>query len=126
MAKNTRGVKEFTREQKLSKENKMLKRELAHLRKQISRLDVDRFETMKEMCNDYQESERLQENLGNPTSNLEALQKEWLCRDCQTGILEICLYSKLGQTHYFRRCNNCPKRTKGQRYTAEVKGIIKK
>ncbi len=127
VAKNTRGSKEFTREQRLIKENRQLKRELAHLRKQITRIDVDRFETIKEMVTDYQEAERLQENLGNPNSNIEALKKQWECRDCGTGTLEISLYSKMGQTFYYRKCNNCPKRTKGQRYDSNsVKGIIKK
>lgn len=128
MAKNTRGTKEFTREQRLIKENRQLKRELAHLRKQIARIDVDRLETVKEMVADYQEAERLQENLGNPNSNIEALKKEWACKEtgCE-GYLEITLYSKLGTTQYYRKCNSCLNRTKGQRYDSNsVKGIIRK
>jgi len=125
VSKNTRGVKEFTREQRLSKENKQLKRELNHLRKQIARLDVDRFETMKRLS-DQDESERFEENVGSVNSNIEDLKKEWSCRACESGWLEITIYSKVGETFYFRKCSNCFKRTKGQRYTANVRGIIKK
>ena len=125
MSKNTRGIKEFTREQKLSKENRQLKQELKHLRKQIARLDGDRFETLRQMCADNEESQRFQESI--PNSNTEALKKDWACNGVGcTGYLEISLYSKLGQTYYFRKCNNCSNRTKGKRYDSEsVKGIIK-
>ena len=128
MGKSKRSDKEFTREQRLIKENRQLKRELAHLRKEISKLDVDRLETVKEMVAAYQEAERLQENLGNPNSNIEPLKKEWACKEpgC-SGYLEITLYSKLGITNYYRKCNSCNNRTKGKRYdSSSVKGIIKK
>ena len=128
MGKTTRGLKEFTREQRLSKENRQLKQELKHLRKQIARLDGDRFETLRQMCVDSEENQRLQESLGPVSSSLDSLKKDWACnRDNCTGYLEINLYPKLGLTHYYRACNSCPNRTKGKRYDEEsVKGIIKK
>lgn len=127
MGKTTRGIKEFTREQKLIKENRQLKRELAHLRKQIARLDGDRFETLKQIVAESEESQRFQENMGPISSNIETLKKDWACRECATGFLEIVLYSKLGSTQYYRKCNSCNHRTKGKRYDSEsVKGIIKK
>lgn len=128
MGKATRGIKEFTREQRLSKENKQLKQELRHLRKQIARLDASQFETMKQMCNDYEDSERFQESIGEISSNIEEMRKQWACDLCKVGFLEITLYSKLGETHYFRSCNGsgCNNRTKGQRYDkTSVKGIIR-
>jgi hypothetical protein len=125
VAKNTRGVKEFTREQKLIKENRQLKRELAHLRKQISRLDLEGIEAAKQICFDEEEKQKLNEELGSPISSIEALRKEWECKECHLGWLEITLYSKINQTFYYRKCNNCTNRTKGQRYDSEsVKGII--
>lgn len=126
MSKNTRAVKEFTREQRLIKENRQLKRELAHLRKQISRLDLEGLEATKQMCFDHEEKQKLNEELGEPNSNLEALKKEWACKEPNcTGYLEITLYSKLGSTNYYRKCNLCNNRTKGQRYGQSVKGILK-
>ena len=127
MGKTKYGIKEFTREQRLIKENRQLKRELSHLRKQISRLDLEGLEAAKQMCFDQEEKERLNENVGEINSNLEALKKEWACSKCSSGWLEITLYSKLGVTNYYRKCNNCDNRTKGQRYDSEsVKGIIVK
>lgn len=126
MGKSKRSDKEFTREQRLSKENRQLKKELAHLRKQISRLDGDRFETLRQMCEDSEERERFQESVGPVNSNIETLKKEWACHSCSVGWLEITLYSKLGISHYYRKCNSCDYRTKGQRYdSSSVKGIVK-
>lgn len=126
MGRSKRGDKEYTKEQRLVKENRQLKQELAHLRKQISRLDVNRFETVREMCADYEEKQRFEENVGPIGQNLESLKKEWSCRDCKVGWLEIILYSKLGQTFYYRKCNSCDNRTRGQRYDENsVKGLKK-
>lgn len=124
MGKSRRGSKEITREQKLIKENRQLKRELAHLRKQIARVDLDRFETLRQMVTDQEEAQRLQDSV--PISNTEALKKEWACKECTGGVLEIVLYPKLGQTFYYRACSNCDNRTQGQRYGETVRGIIKK
>jgi hypothetical protein len=127
MGKSRRGSKEYTKEQALAKENAQLKRELSHLRKQIARIDLDRYETVSKMCADYQEKERFEENIGEPSNSLEQLKKEWSCHGCGEGWLEITVYSKLGQTWYFRKCNNCRKRTVGKRYDSDsVKGIFHK
>jgi hypothetical protein len=125
MGKSKRSDKEFTKEQRLSKENRELKRELGHLRKQITRLDGDRFETLRQMIVDQEETQRFQENI--PSSNMKELKREWACQkeNCN-GFLEIVLYSKLSQTYYYRACNACSHRTPGKRYDTEVKGIIKK
>lgn len=127
MARNTRGAKEFTREQRLIKENRQLKRELGHLRKQISRLNLEELEAAKQVVFDCEEKERLNLELGEPGSNLEDLKKEWACKEPNcSGYLEITLYSKLGLTFYFRKCSVCKNRTKGQRYdSSSVRGIVK-
>lgn len=127
VGKSTRGIKEFTREQKLSKENKQLKKELAHLRKQISRLDGDRVETLREMVADQEEKERFEDSMGPISTSSENLKKDWACNkpNC-SGYLEIVLYTKLSLTHYYRKCSECFNRTGGQRYNADsVKGILK-
>jgi hypothetical protein len=129
VAKNTRGVKEFTREQRLAKENIQLKRELSYLRKQISRLDLEGLEAAKQALFDREEKERISEDLGDSNSNLEQLKKTWKCNSCQNGWLEITTYHKAGETWYYRRCSDpaCKKRTVGQRYNEQsVRGILKK
>lgn len=127
MGKNTRGSKEFTKEQRLVKENRELKRELSHLRKQISRLDGDRYETIRQLAADNDESMRFQNIAEESSPNMEALKAEWKCRECSEGVLEIALYPKTGQTWYYRKCTDCKNRTLGKRYDEQsVKGIIKK
>ena len=124
MGKSRRGHKEINREQKLSNENKRLKKELAHLRKQISRLDGDRFETLRQIAVE-EENQGFQE-VQNSKPNMELLKKEWACRKSPcTGFLEIVLYPKLGKTWYYRKCNSCQNRTTGKRYEESVKGIVK-
>lgn len=122
MGKSRRGSVELTREQKLISENKKLKRELSQIRKQLARVDLDRFDTLREMIEDSRTDE--QPEFG--AEFLERLKKTWLCDDCRQGHLEIILYSKRDSTWYYRKCSNCPNRTKAQEYSPEVKGIIKK
>jgi hypothetical protein len=125
VAKNTRAVKEFTREQRLINENKQLKQELKHLRKLITRLENNGPENKQDF--DQEEIDRFEENAGPVSSSLENLKKVWACKKCSNGYLEITLYSKLNQTFYYRACTNCDNRTKGQRYdSSSVKGIMTK
>lgn len=122
MGKSRRGAKEFTKEQRLIKENKQLKQDLGQLRKQLARLDLDRYDSIKEMLEDH--APKSQPEFG--ADFLENLKKTWLCDDCRNGYLEIILYNKIESTWYYRKCTNCTNRTKSQKYSTEVKGIIKK
>lgn len=121
MGKSRRGNREFNKEQKLAHENKRLKIELARVRKQLARLDLDRYENVKEMI-----EEHYVDNAQEGQDILENLKKAWACKQCQSGYLEIFTYNKLDQTWYFRRCSNaptCKHRTESKRYTPDVKGI---
>lgn len=123
MAQNTRGVKEFSREQRLINENRKLKRENARLSKLLARIDLDRYSTIKDMIDDHQAEDALQRT----QELLNSLKEAWKCRDCDTGYLEIVLFTKMGNQHYFRACNSCKNRTKSQVYDpTKVKGIVKK
>jgi hypothetical protein len=124
VGKSRRGDKEFTREQKLVHENKRLKKELAQLRKQLARIDLDRYDTVREMIEEHYQEDKAQQG----QEILENLKKTWACKECSDGHLEIFLYNKVGTTWYYRICSNAPKcknRTLAQKYSPEVKGIIK-
>lgn len=125
MGKSKRGNKEFTREQRQQKEIKQLKRELSHLRKQISRIDLEGLEVAKQMVFENEEKERFNESVGPANASSDQLKEIWKCNECSEGWLEITLYSKVGETHYYRKCCSCSHRTKGKRYDHTVKGIIK-
>lgn len=126
MGKSRRGSREFTKEQKLVKENKQLKQQLGQLRRQLCRLDLDRYDTIREMVEEYREDKEVDKT----DDLLESLKKEWACKEpgCQ-GVLEIVIYSKLGNPYYFRKCSElqCINRTVAQKYDpSKVKGIVKK
>jgi hypothetical protein len=123
MAKSTRGSKEFSREQKLVHENRKLKQENARLRKSLARIDLDRYDTIREMLSEHEDKV---ENVQNNSNVIESLKKTWTCKECHEGHLEIILYNKIESTWYYRKCSNCPHRTKSQKYSPEVKGLIKK
>ena len=122
MGKSRRGVKEISREQALISENKGLKRDLAKIRKQLARIDLDRFDTLREMI----EENRSEAEPEFGAAFLENLKRTWLCNDCRQGHLEIILYNKIDNTYYYRKCTNCPNRTKSQKHTPAVTGIVKK
>ena len=123
MSKAARTDKEYSREQRLVNENKKLKREISRLNKILARLDLDRYSTVKDILLEHEMSDKSEKT----QDLLESLKEEWKCRECQTGYLEIIIFSKLGNLHYFRKCNCCNNRTKSQTYDpSKVRGIVKK
>ena len=121
MGKTRRGHKEHTREQQLLYQNKALKREIASLRKQLARIDLDRYSHIKDIIEKSYQMEEELEGL----EILEKLKDAWKCYECMRGYMEIMLYNRPDSTWYSRQCTNCSHRTKSQRYTPGVPGIIK-
>jgi hypothetical protein len=121
---NTRGSKELSQLQQIRKENDKLKKEISSLRKQLARLDLDRFSYVKDIVQEHlaQEGE-----IETTEKMLQRLKDEWKCDQCNVGFLEINLYSKVGEAWYYRKCCNaaCDHRTVGKKYSKEVRGIIK-
>jgi hypothetical protein len=115
-----------TREQKLANENDKLKRLIAQMRKQIARIDIDRSANVREIVNNFYRQEDAQLHAERERETLEMLQKEWQCNSCEIGYLQIILINKMDQLHYYRACINCNHRTKLQRYSKDVRGILKK
>lgn len=121
MGRNTRGQKEFSKEQRLSHENQRLKKQVSSLRKQLAHLDLDRHGYVKEIIEEHYQLEEAQEG----QDILEKVQKEWECHECRAGFLEIYVYNKPDGTWYYRLCSNCPHRTASQKYNPGIRGIRK-
>lgn len=121
MGKAKRGEREFSREQKLINENKKLKNQISSLRKQLARIDLDRYSHVRDMLDEYEEQD-MQEDA---KEILETMKKDWKCRECSNGHLEVHLYNKIDKTFYYRKCTNCPHRTASQQYTPDVQGVFK-
>lgn len=123
MAKNTRGSKELDQLQIARREIDKLKRENSKLRKQFARLDLDRHDYVQKIV---QEHLHEKEDVSGEQI-LSSLKRRWACHEPGCGgCLEINLFMKMGETHYYRQCNECPNRTKSQKYDPkQVTGIIK-
>ena len=121
MSRSTRGSKELNNEQRLKLENIKLKRQISALRKQLSRIDVDRYQELRLLI-DRQEAEDHAEEY---KEVLEKVAKMWECWDCRDkgehGILQIHTIERRDGLFYWRQCDSCPKRTKGQRHDGSPK-----
>ena len=137
MGKNTRGNKEYSKEQGLKYENRELRsrirelendvrqltRQTARSRKQFARMDLDRHQYVQEIVQEHYANEQVEQNT---QDMLSSLKNKWQCRECHAGNLEINLYTRQDGTFYYRHCSNCDNRTKSQKYDAEkVSGIMK-
>ena len=115
-----------TREQKLLHENQQLKKQISSLRKQLARIDLDRYSTVRDMIEEHYQEDKLETG----REILENLRKQWACNVCHNGHLEIFVYNRAGQTHYYRICSNapdCTNRTLSKPYdAANVAGIMRK
>ena len=70
-------------------------------------------------------SQKQREELQHINLQLAALGQP-TCEVDGDGYLEIHIYTRPDGTFYYRMCNNCSKRTKGQRYEpSKVRGIVK-
>jgi hypothetical protein len=119
--RRTNKDKELDQLQRSKKEIERLKKQISSLRKQLSRIDVDRYENLKELL-DKQETEDRQVEIAD---NHEKLLQEWKCKKCTEGHLEVVKYTRLNEIWYYRSCTGCNNRTRGKRFTEQVRGIFK-
>lgn len=111
-----KGIKEFDEVQKLKHENKKLRRENSKLRKVIKNVDFERYSFVQDLLTsvDYENDKE---------SIKQTLEEKWKCYKCGIGILRLIILFKMNKEHYFRKCDNCGKRTKLKEYTKTVEGI---
>jgi hypothetical protein len=111
--------KEIKEVQRLKRENQVLRKQISSLRKQLSRVDVDRYQNVCELLESHDKQyEELETK-----NKLEDLKKKWECFECHEGFLKLILVSKMGEPYYFRKCNNCGKKTKLKHYNDSVEGV---
>lgn len=126
MGKARYSGKELTALQELKYENQRLKRENDQLRKALARIDLDKYSQVKKTVEKHCQQDKAQEG----KELLERIKGEWKCHEsgCD-GFLEIFTYNKVGNTWYYRICSAapfCKNRTKAQKYSTTVKGIMRK
>lgn len=115
----------YTREQKLLNENKRLKQELSQLRKRLAKIDLDRYDTIKDMIQEHYTAEKEEQG----KEILENMKQMWKCHKCEVGYLQIYTYTRSNNLWYYRICSEAPdclNRTLPQIYDPkQVKGIIR-
>ena len=114
----TRDRREFDKVDRLKKENQQLKRQLARLRKVLDRIDVERFNNLKEIVDKQRKED---EDFHNKEIQ-SVLERKWECHNCRDDVLRIIIVDRRDGVFYFRRCNSCGNRTKMQKYHDKVEG----
>ena len=111
--------KEYDMLDKLKHENAKLKKQVSSLRKQLQRVDLDRYENLKDLIHKH-----YNEDLGERIAEeREKLKKQWECNHCGTGFLKIYTINRFDGLVYYRKCTDCSNRTKVKPYTDKVEGI---
>lgn len=114
--------REYSKTQKLAHENKKLQKEVASLKRQLAKLDLDRYSYVKETLDDHY---ALEDQDTHTEDMLQSLKNQWSCFKCSEGFLEINLYTRQETTYYYRKCNCCSHRTTSKPYSSAVKGIVR-
>jgi hypothetical protein len=116
--KGSRGDSELTDVRRLRLENQKLKRQMSKLRKQLSRIDIDRYTNLKEML----EAQAAEDEGFDAKLELEQLKEKWICHECKNDYLRIIIVPRADGLFYIRKCP-CGHRTKMKKYTDEVDGL---
>lgn len=101
-----------TRLREVSNENKDLKKQLKVLHKQLDRIKNG-------WCPKCLEKESPEAPL--PKIKNQDKPKNWECHKCETGILKLIKYTRAGEEWYFRQCHECLNRTRGKKWSEDIK-----
>jgi hypothetical protein len=121
MGKGRRSVGdgELRDNKRLKLENQKLRKQISSLRKQLNRIDIDRYQSLKDIIEAHEE-----EDAGFAGQlALADLKKQWECHGCKTDFLRLVVVPRIDGMFYFRRCPTCKNKTKLKKYTDEVEGI---
>lgn len=111
--------KEYAMLDRLKHENAKLKRQVTSLRKQLQRVDLDRYENLKDIIHKH-----YNEDLGEKIAEeREKLKKKWECHSCGEGFLKLYTIARRDKMVYYRKCTHCSHRTPVKPYTKDVEGI---
>lgn len=117
--KGSRSDAELTEVRRLRLENQKLKKQMGKLRKQLSRIDIDRYSNLKDML----EAQAAEDGDFDVKVELEDLKEKWLCHSCKEDYLRVIIVPRADGLFYIRKCASCSHRTKLKKYTDEVDGI---
>lgn len=102
---------------KYKKENARLKEQISKLRKQISRLDLDRYQNIKDLVDQFESAKAEDEKL----EHAEQIKKLWECHNCHEDYLRMVTIERRDGVFYFRKCGHCNNRTETKKLTKDTK-----
>jgi hypothetical protein len=114
--------KEHNRLQEALHENKLLKRRISALEKQLSRIDLTKHQNLRNLVG-KQRRESLEEG---KAKRLETAKKHWLCHKCGKDYLRIVIWDHpVKGLAYYRKCGYppCQHRTEMKAYSHSIEGI---
>ncbi|MBF0442901.1 MAG: hypothetical protein HQK54_13425 [Oligoflexales bacterium] len=118
-SRNSRGSrKEHDEIHHLREENQKLKRQLNRLRKQIARVDMDKFQNIREVI----EAQQKEDDAFVEEMKQKKLIEHWQCFKCGRDYLRLIIIYRPDGDFYFRRCPTCNKRTKLKKLEENVVG----
>lgn len=112
--------REYSREQRLQKENEKLKKQVKQLRKIIEKMDFERYYDMREMI---ENQEKIEKEAANKASKKKRDEEKWRCFQCGTGVLRLKTIEIRDGVRYYRKCDMCPHRTKAKKMNKSVEGV---
>jgi rubrerythrin len=117
--RSSRSDTEQTEVKRLRYENQKLKKQISQLRKQLSRIDIDRYTNLKEMI----EAQAAEDESFDSKVQLEELKQKWMCHECNQDYLRIVIVPRADGVFYIRKCPTCSYRTKLKKYTDGIDGF---
>jgi arginyl-tRNA synthetase len=118
MGKSRNYDKEVQLIDRLKKENAELKRDLAKIRRQLDRLNIDhdRYRTLRELVHKQVQEDR----------HAKKTKDKWNCWQCGKGTLTLHIFPRRDGDFYYRSCNmeGCGHRTPLKKYTPDVEGVM--
>ena len=118
MKRQRRSSKELKEVQVLKQENRKLRRQIGKLRKVIARIDVEQYQFLKDLL----ESQAQEDTEHIKKAEQQRIEDKWKCHEhgCDGGVLRFIPVTRQDGTFYFRKCDNCGKRTKLKKFTDGV------
>lgn len=118
--RGSRSDTELKEVQRLRLENNKLKKQISKLRKELSRIDIDRYSSLKDLI----EAQAAEDSSFDSAAELEELKRKWTCHKCNNDHMRVVVVPRADGTFYLRKCGSCSNRTKLQKYVDGIEGIF--
>jgi DNA-directed RNA polymerase subunit RPC12/RpoP len=110
---------EVNENKKLKLQNQALRRQIQTLRKELNKIDIDRYQYLKDLV----QSQAKKDEQVETTITLNKLKDKWECFTCGKDFLRLVIIPKADKLYYMRRCPTCLYKTRLKPYTDSIEGL---